>query len=391
MEPSEAPGRKAPTFFAPGERVDMEELRPFAKRVIEEPIVRTILRSIPGSVLILNRERQILAANDEISTLFELGEGDTFLGLRPGELAECVNAKGAPSGCGTSKNCRACGAILAILAAAEKDEPIRSECSISVSRFNHPKCMNLSVFTLPVMVLGEKCVELVFHDISDKKMREALDRLFLHDLRNAMSGVMGYGEVLQATHRDQASDRLVKIAQTIADMIEEHSALINAESGQLNVNLELTPVERIISDLEAALSEALFARKGRLVTRVNAPGEKGDMICTDPVLLNRILVNMAKNGFEAIEPGDVVTLIYRRGADGSRTFEVHNTGLIPEDTQPRVFQRAFSTKGGVGRGFGTYGMKVIGEGYLDAAVGFDSTPCEGTTFHITFKPPTERS
>ena len=46
----------------------------------------------------------------------------------------------------------------------------------------------------------------------------------------------------------------------------------------------------------------------------------------------------------------------------------------------QIFHRSFSTKGGYGRGLGTYGMKLLGEGVLGGSVGFESTEEGGTTF-----------
>jgi len=68
--------------------------------------------------------------------------------------------------------------------------------------------------------------------------------------------------------------------------------------------------------------------------------------------------------------------------DGRARFEVHNPGVIPDDVALRIFQRSFSTRGGKGRGLGTYSMKILGENVLGGSVGFQSDPAAGTAFHL---------
>jgi sensor histidine kinase regulating citrate/malate metabolism len=67
--------------------------------------------------------------------------------------------------------------------------------------------------------------------------------------------------------------------------------------------------------------------------------------------------------------------------DGGIEFAVHNPTVMPEEVQLQLFQRSFTTKG-VGRGIGTYSMKLLGETYLAGRVAFDSHPETGTTFTL---------
>ena len=68
---------------------------------------------------------------------------------------------------------------------------------------------------------------------------------------------------------------------------------------------------------------------------------------------------------------------------------VHNDTTMPEDVQRQLFQRSFTTKGGLGRGIGTYSVRLFVERYLGGRVHFVSCEPEGTTFTVTL--PRERS
>jgi sensor histidine kinase regulating citrate/malate metabolism len=54
---------------------------------------------------------------------------------------------------------------------------------------------------------------------------------------------------------------------------------------------------------------------------------------------------------------------------------------MPEKVKLQIFNRSFSTKG-IGRGIGTYSIKLITEGYLKGIVDFESAEERGTTFTI---------
>jgi signal transduction histidine kinase len=103
---------------------------------------------------------------------------------------------------------------------------------------------------------------------------------------------------------------------------------------------------------------------------------------TDILLLRRIIGNMIKNALEASLPGSTIKLKAQK-TEGKIIFSVHNPGFIDHDTQMQLFNRSFTTKG-VGRGLGTYSMKLFGEKYLNGKVWFESSKEKGTTFFIRF-------
>ncbi len=97
-------------------------------------------------------------------------------------------------------------------------------------------------------------------------------------------------------------------------------------------------------------------------------------------LLMRVLGNMVINALEASTSGESI----RMWCDIEKktiVFCVWNRVPIPEHIAPRVFQKNFSTRKGIGRGLGTYSMKVIGEKYLGGKVWF-TTYEKGTTFRL---------
>jgi sensor histidine kinase regulating citrate/malate metabolism len=62
-------------------------------------------------------------------------------------------------------------------------------------------------------------------------------------------------------------------------------------------------------------------------------------------------------------------------------FLVSNSAVMTKEIKSQIFQRSFSTKG-VGRGIGTYSIKLFTENYLGAKVSFSTEKRKGTIFNI---------
>ena len=97
--------------------------------------------------------------------------------------------------------------------------------------------------------------------------------------------------------------------------------------------------------------------------------------------MKRCLGNLVKNALEASQPGDKVELRAEQ-EEKSVLFHVMSEPVIPQNIQLSLFKRSFSTKGGIGRGLGTYSIKLFIEQYLKGEVRFVSRPEEGTRFSI---------
>jgi signal transduction histidine kinase len=103
---------------------------------------------------------------------------------------------------------------------------------------------------------------------------------------------------------------------------------------------------------------------------------------SDEILVSRVLGNMIKNGIEASESGNSVSVSCALKND-KVLFTVHNSGFITLSVQQQIFQRSFSTKG-KGRGMGTYSMRLLTGRYLKGEISFNSTERDGTDFIAEF-------
>ncbi|HVI93818.1 MAG TPA: hypothetical protein VM753_07425, partial [Anaeromyxobacter sp.] len=128
--------------------------------VSQSPVVSALLEAVDAMLLVLNAERQIVAANDRATVA---KPPDALLGERPGEALSCVNAR-APAGCGTAPACLQCGALRAILASHERGLPVDSECLLRTE--TGATALELHVRATPITIAGHPFTVVSLRDVS---------------------------------------------------------------------------------------------------------------------------------------------------------------------------------------------------------------------------------
>lgn len=367
------------TYFAPAERAVPEEMDAQHRKLAASPLVGALLDSFPESAVILNQQRQILFANDKLAALLGRQRG-SLIGRRHGEALDCIHAGDHPGGCGTTRFCRYCGAVNAILNSQRSATPDVQECRIQRRVDGGTTALDLRVWATPVTVEGESFTVFAVRDTTDEKRRQVLERLFFHDTLNAVAGLSAILDMWPEPNGDAAlelTQMAREYAEELAEAIQSQRDLAAAECGDLQVNLEMLSAADLLDRLRAVYSCHSTAEGKSVVVRAVA-GD--DIVLSDKRLLTRVLGNLVKNALEASAPGQTVTVSFQN--DDGPTFCVHNESVMPEEVQARMFQRSFSTKGGTGRGVGAYSVKLLTENYLKGTVEFRSTPTDGTTFTV---------
>ena len=346
---------------------------------IGDPVVKIVLEAVDGFVLILNSQRQVLAANQELLDALGRTEPSCLVGLRPGEAVNCIHFTEGPDGCGTSAHCRSCGAAIAILASQKSKTPVTGECRLSVYRDGALAALELRVRASPLHLGGHDLTAFVLHDVSAVKRREVLERTFFHDALNAIGGIQGWSSRLEGADPQTAAREILSLVEGLKEEIVTQQTLVAAESGALVAHTRDCSAAETLERLEAVFDRHPVRTGKRLEIAARPAADPG--FHTDRSLLLRVLVNMVKNAFEAIGPGEAVRVWFERREDGP-AFVVQNPGVIPDSVRPHIFERSYSTKAAEGRGVGTYSMKLYGERRLGGKVTFTSDAENGTRFSI---------
>jgi PAS domain S-box-containing protein len=210
----------------------------------------------------------------------------------------------------------------------------------------------------------------VMQDITHLKKLDRMKSEFVstvsHDLRNPLSIIHGYAELLlQAPEVEQQKEfagRIKVVSSQMADLIED---LLNLGKIETGVEIKRVPcqLEEVIREAVDAASFQAQMRELSLRCEVAGPLP---MVLGDPLRLRQVLDNLLSNGLKYTPAGGSVTIHARHGS-GSVIVEVEDTGLgIPREAQPRLFAKFYrvnapDTENIPGTGLGLAIVKAIVE------------------------------
>lgn len=329
---------------------------------------------------ILDQNRQIVFSNDILLKKLGIESAHQVLGKRFGEAINCRYSSVEEAGCGTSEHCRYCGATNTILKSQETGRKVTGECRIRVMLNGIESFLDVEATATPFVHDSVNFTIFSIIDISERKRKAIIEKIFYHDVMNVAGGLRGFFDIFNLLDEEDRKKYIQMGASLSQQIIEEISAqrqLTQAENRELEIHYRhiesLTFIQQIADDLQF-----LDVAKGKNIVvdkdSLNVSFE------SDPVLLRRVLNYMVKNALEASTEGQIVTLAVKK-SDHKLKFTVHNPKFISRDIEMQVFMRTFSTKGPQ-RGLGTYSMKILGEQSLGGTVDFTTSEAEGTTFYI---------
>ncbi len=363
------------TYFAPAARAGEALIKEEIQTVSNNPVVDEVMNAVAGLLAVLNEHRQILTVNDTLLKMLEIDDAAEVLGLRPGEAINCIHAHEQPGGCGTSEFCSTCGAAIAIVTSLAQDKPAQRECVATVRRDGEEVDLYLQVRCCPIRFQGHKFLMLFLQDITIHQQRAALERLFFHDISNTIGALVLNSELLESGY--DSSETVTRI-KTLAFQLKKEVDIQRVLAHDMTYQITLKEIS--VEEVFQKVQEIFVSHPVAVDKMLHVVKPASDLqLRTDVHLLQRILVNMLMNAFEASGPGGEVKLWAER-TDNAITFRVWNQQVIPEDVARRVFQRNFSTKAEAGRGLGTYAMKLFGETYLKGKVDFTTSETRGTIF-----------
>jgi PAS domain S-box-containing protein len=249
----------------------------------------------------------------------------------------------------------------------------------------------------------------VIHDVTEKvelerklqtaQRMEAVGTLaggIAHDFNNALTGIMGFGELLRL--------RLAGDSKSAADLDEiqrcaERAATLTRQLLTFARRQVIEPVNMDLSALVADLIRFIGKVVGEHIEVKTTPGKVVPTIHADPGQIEQVVMNLCLNARDAMPGGGRLVVEtedvyleeeYVRQNPYMKTgryalLAVSDTGVgMDEKTRERVFEPFFSTKGpdkGTGLGLAmVYGIVKQHGGFIHLY----SEPGKGTTFKVYF-------
>ncbi|KAB2838093.1 MAG: HAMP domain-containing histidine kinase [Melioribacteraceae bacterium] len=342
-----------------------------------------LLEGFPELTVLLNEHRQIVAFNSHALAAFRTEDYFAIVGKRVGEAINCIHSNAYEGGCGTSPFCRECGAARAIKSTIDNQSNNAQECRITADLDGYEVSFDFRVHTQPIFHENKNYTLFTVQDISHEKRRDALEKIFFHDVLNTAGALKGLTEILPEIENENERVEVIKAIYTsskqLVHEISSQRELRVAEDGTLEPHFDSVSSSEILTSVKELYSNHALNKFNNLVVRLD---DTEDYFLTDPTLLIRSIGNLVKNALEASADNQKVTLLSQK-VSNSIIFIIKNESVIPEHIQNQLFKRSFSTKQKKGRGLGLYSVKLIVEQFLNGKVTFASNEQNGTTFTIS--------
>ena len=251
----------------------------------------------------------------------------------------------------------------------------------------------LRVAASPLGGANQGLVLLVMRDLSELEALSRVRQDFVanvsHELRTPLTSLRGYAETLLEGGLDDVEHRegFVRVirdqAVLLEAMVEDLLSLAALERPGARLRLERFDLREAAERLVQSLAPR--AERAGLALALE-PGAAVEVLA-DRTQIEQAVVNLVDNALKYTERGAVTV---RLGADGARAWlEVEDTGPgIPEDDQPRIFERFYRVdkarsreKGGTGLGLSIVKHVLVLHG---GQVSVTSRPGHGARFRIEF-------
>lgn len=368
------------TYHAPPELANEEEILTSNKSLMDDPQIRMFQNAMPDVALILNKQRQLVYANEELLQMFELNESKQAIGKRPGQLFDCIHSKETINGCGTSESCKYCGLVNAVLDSQKSGRSSIHEAKITAGESNNLRCLDLQIKASPFTFQDVKYTIVALKDISDKKRRGVLETTFFDEILNSVSSLRELMWKAKSSQSNEDKGNSFELAEKINyglfETLMAKKALIDAEEGKLELKSSRCNSIQLLKEMDHFFSFQTITYQKKFFID---PFSHSVYFETDLNILKRVLSNLIMNAFEASLPGMVVKAGSRL-TDKTINFWIHNQIEMSNEVKLQVFQRYFTTKGR-NRGLGTFESKLLVSRYLNGEILLTSNN-GGTTFSI---------
>jgi two-component system, sporulation sensor kinase E len=243
---------------------------------------------------------------------------------------------------------------------------------------------------------GEKCLLSVITDITERLVLEQemarLDRLDLigemaagiaHEIRNPMTTVRGFLQMMSARSqhagKNELFDLMIDELDRANSIITEFLALSKNQTLELDKNSLNTLIETLFPLIQA---DAFNSRKDAQMKLEMIPD-----IEFDEREIRQMILNLARNGLEAMPSGGTLTLrTYSLSEEVVLEVQDEGSGIVPEILQ-KIGTPFFTTKE-KGTGLGLAVCFGIADNH-NARISINTGP-KGTTFSVRFPLPKPR-
>ncbi len=220
------------------------------------------------------------------------------------------------------------------------------------------------------------------------RLKSEMVRMTSHDLKNPLQAALANLELLRDDVAELKDPEIIRSVDTIERQLERMFRIISGILDMERLRAATRYIEQVHPEqiVERAINEVRdFADEQGVSLDYEVVHDLPYLAC-DADQLNRALINVIENAIKFTPEGGYVHVRAER-LDDEIVFSIMDTGIgIPEDVQPRVFDRFFrGNQRGVehvsGSGLGLSLVKTVVENHR-GRVWLHSMVGRGTTFYI---------
>ncbi len=225
-----------------------------------------------------------------------------------------------------------------------------------------------------------------------ERLRDNLTHMVVHDLRNPLTGLLGWLDILQTVLTNQITPeqgRLLENARrsghVLLGLVSELLDINKMEAGKLTLHLQSTDFCVLIDETVESLRGS--AELEKLTLEVEACEDVMHQVPCDRALMSRVLVNLISNAIKHTPPGGQIKVTARAGENDMVVVSVTDNGIgIASQHQKRIFEKFGQVEvpgqERRGTGLGLTFCKLAVETH-NGQIWVDSQVGKGSTFSFT--------
>jgi CheY-like chemotaxis protein/nitrogen-specific signal transduction histidine kinase len=197
------------------------------------------------------------------------------------------------------------------------------------------------------------------------RLREDVERISRHDLRNPLAGIIGFtanllsDDTVQQPHKDLLYD-IEQSAYNVLNMVNLSLDLYKMERGEFDfyprrVNVG-SIVERILLEMAVRWDHHQIKLE-RKIQGVPVDSLSGAVCMGDDLLCYSLFSNLLRNAADAASPNSSIVLHVSQLAD--LVISVHNSGAVPIALRDTFFDKYATAAKSGGNGLGTYSARLL--------------------------------
>jgi len=199
----------------------------------------------------------------------------------------------------------------------------------------------------------------------------------LHDIRNPLSIIRGYAEIIIQDVKEKNIENLNKIVAETDRLNDLASELLDYSKGEISLNICKIDIEILLLKIVDNLTSSFKSRNIKIVTQNSI----SDHIKMDDKRMFRVFSNLAANAYKAMPDGGIFTITALEN-NKFVMFDISDTGIgMTKEVKGKIFEQFFSNFTEQGTGLGMSIIKSIIKAH-NGSITVTSKVNVGTQFKI---------